>query len=106
MTARFRLTPRAAADLDGIADYANEERGPMQIGNYLRSLNKRFDWPTRNPLAGRERNDIHPGYRSIPEGRHIIFSIVNDENADIIGAPHKSMDIGPGILSFQDKFEL
>ena len=40
-----------------------------------------------NPLAGRERNDVHPGYRSFPEGSHIIFYIVNDESVDIIGIP-------------------
>lgn len=98
MTAQFRLTPRAAADLDEIADYTMEESGPAQMGNYLRSLDRRFDWLAQNPFAGRERNDVHPGYRSFPEGSHIIFYIVSGEDVDIIGIPHKSMDIGPGIL--------
>jgi len=60
MTAQFRLTARAVADLDEIADYTMEEWGPAQMGDYLRSLNKRFDWLARNPLAGRQRYDIHP----------------------------------------------
>jgi toxin ParE1/3/4 len=96
MTGLFRLTPRAAADLDGIADYTMEVWGAAQMGDYLRSLNRRFEWLARNPLAGRERNDVHPGYRSFPEGSHVIFYIVSDEYIDIIGLPHKSMDIGPG----------
>jgi toxin ParE1/3/4 len=98
MTAQFRLTPRAAADLDEIADYTMEEWEAAQMGDYLRSLNQRFEWLAQNPLAGRERNDVHPGYRSFPEGSHVIFYIVSDENVDIIGIPHKSMDIGPGIF--------
>jgi toxin ParE1/3/4 len=98
MTAQFRLTPRAAADLDEIADYTMEEWGPAQMGDYLRSLDRRFGWLAQNPFAGRERNDVHPGYQSFPEASHIIFYIVSGEDVDIIGIPHKSMDIGPGIL--------
>lgn len=98
MTSGFRLTPRAAADLDAIADYTLEKWGLAQMEEYLRSLNHRFEWLTENPFAGRERNDVHPGYRSIPEGSHIIFYIINDEWIDIIGIPHKSMDIGPDLI--------
>jgi len=50
------------------------------------------------PLSGRERNDVHPCYRSFPEGGHLIFYFVSDEYVDIIGIPHKSMDIGIGIF--------
>lgn len=98
MTFRFRLTPRAAADLNAIADYTIERWGPAQMANYLRSINSRFEWLAENPYAGRERNDVHPGYRSFPEGSHIIFYVVNDECVDIIGIPHKSMDIGPDLF--------
>ena len=66
--------------------------------DYLRSLNSRFEQLAENPFAGRERNDAHPGYRSFPEGSHIIFYVVNDDHVDIIGIPHTSMDIGPGIF--------
>ena len=68
------------------------------MGDYLRSLNKRFEWLARNPFAGRERNDVQPGYRSFPEGSHVIFYMVSDEYVDIIGIPHKSMDIGSGFF--------
>ena len=94
----YRLTPRAAADLDAIADYTLERWGVAQLENYLRSLNRRFEWLADNPLAGRERNDINPGYRSYPQGSHIVFYVVSDEFVDIIGIPHRSMDIGPELL--------
>jgi toxin ParE1/3/4 len=98
MTPRFRLTPRAAADLDAIADYTIEKWGSTQMEEYLRSLHRRFEWLAEHPLAGRERNDVHPEYRSFPEGSHIIFYIISDDFVDIIGIPHKSMDIGPDLF--------
>ena len=58
----------------------------------------RFEWQAENPLTGRERNDVHPGYRSFPEGSHIIFYVISDECVDIIGIPHKSMDVEPDLL--------
>ena len=98
MSFDYRLTPRAVADLDAIADYTLETWGLEQLGSYLQSLNRRFDWLSEHPLAGRERNDVHPGYRSYPEGRHVIFYLVSDDHIDIIGIPHKSMDIGPDLF--------
>lgn len=92
----FRLTPRAADDLDAIADYTMETWGFDQLGQYLRALNTRFEWLAEHPMAGRERGDVHPGYRSFPEGSHVIFYMVVDDGVDIIGIPHKSMDISPG----------
>lgn len=98
MIANFRLTLRAAEDLDAIADFTIQTWGLDQLETYLRSLNRRFEWLAENPFAGRERNDVHPGYRSFPEGSHIIFYIVSDDHVDIIGIPHKSMDIGPDLF--------
>ncbi len=49
MSAAFRLTPRAVADLDAIADYTIETWGEDQLANYLRSMNNRFDWLARKP---------------------------------------------------------
>lgn len=98
MSANFRLTPRAAADLEAIADYTIETWGPEQLENYLRSLNSRIEWLAENPFAGRERNDVHAGYRSYPEGSHVIFYVVSDDHVSIIGIPHKSMDIRPDLF--------
>lgn len=73
-----------------------ETWGSDQLGPYLRALNARFEWLAEQPLAGRERDDVHPGYRSFPEGSHVIFYLVVDDGIDIIGIPHKSMDTSPG----------
>jgi len=98
MTSGFRLTPRAASDLDAITDYTIDRWGPAQMEDYLRSLHRRFEWLAANPFAGRERNDVHPGYRSFREGSHMIFYVISGEGIDIIGIPHKSMDVGPDLI--------
>lgn len=94
----YRLTSRAVEDLDAIAEYTIEKWGPDQLERYLQSMIDRFEWLAANPLAGRERDDVHPGYRSFPEGSHVIFYLINDDFVDIIGMPHKSMDIGPALF--------
>lgn len=93
MTAEYRITPRAAADLDAIADYTLERWGLVQLEGYMNALADRFEWLAENPNAGRERNDVQSGYRSYPEGNHIIFYIIQEESIAIIGVPHQSMDI-------------
>jgi toxin ParE1/3/4 len=98
MSTGYRLTPRAVEDLDAIAAYTIETWGAEQLESYLQSMIDRFEWLARNPLAGRERNDIHPGYRSFPEGSHVVFYLISDDYVDIIGIPHKSMDIGPALF--------
>jgi len=94
VTSKYRITPRAAADLDTIADYTIEKWGLEQLDSYMSALANRFEWLAANPLLGRERNDINMGYRSYPEGSHVVFYIVQDDSIAIIGIPHKSMDVG------------
>ena len=91
----YRVTPRAAQDLDDIAIYTLQNWGIDQLDTYLRALERRFARLGENPRAGRDREDVHPGYRSYPEGSHVIFYVIGDDTIDIIGIPHKSMDVGP-----------
>jgi len=69
----YHLTPRAVSDLDTIADYSLEHWGPEQTQNYLEQIAHRFQWLADHPTVGRHRDDVADGYRSFPEGRHVIF---------------------------------
>ena len=93
MTARFRLTPRAAADLNRIAAYTLEKWGRRQTTAYLEALNDRFVWLAEYPDIGRARPEILPKLRSFREGSHIIFYRMRASVLEIIGVPHMSMDI-------------
>lgn len=89
----FRLTPKAARDLDGIAVWTARNWGADQMDAYVRRLNVRLHWLALNPLAGRDRSDVGPGYRSYPQGQHLIFYIIQPEHIAIIGVPHQAMDV-------------
>lgn len=93
MSRTYRLTPRALADLDAIASYTLERWGEAQAEAYLRALSNRFEWLAENPQLGKPRDDVARGYRCYPQGRHLIFYICDDAAIDIIGLPHRSMDI-------------
>lgn len=90
---KYRLTPRALKDLDLIADFTLATWGERQSEKYLSDMAKRFDWLSKNPGAGRLREEIGEGYRSYRQGSHLIFYIVSGDIVAIIGIPHGSMDI-------------
>lgn len=90
--ASYRLTPRALADLDAIAEYTLDTWGRAQTERYLTALTDRMAWLAAAPDLGKARDEIAPGYRSFPEGRHLIFYIEAGGFISIIGVPHRSMD--------------
>jgi len=91
---RFRVTKRAKADLISIGRYSERVWGKRQRDKYLSELDACFHWLANNGGGGRHRPDIHEGYFSYPQGSHVVFYMINGNYIDIIGIPHKSMDIG------------
>jgi toxin ParE1/3/4 len=89
----YRLTPRAEADLVSPAVHTQETWGAAQEERYVRQMFARLDWLAENPRLERERDDIAPGYRSFPEGRHVIFYLICGDFIDVIGIPHGSRDL-------------
>jgi len=90
---RFRVTPRARDDLKNIGRYTERQWGKAQRNTYLKDLEKRFCWLAENPQLGKQRSDIAEGYHSFPQGGHVVFYLIGQEGIDIIGVPHKEMDI-------------
>ncbi len=89
----YRVTPRARDDLKSIGLFTTKTWGKQQRDNYLRNLDKRFQWLAENPYLGKPRPDIHEGYYCFPQGSHLVFYILSDVGIDIIGEPHQHMDI-------------
>jgi len=90
---KFRVTPRAQEDLKNIGRYTEQQWGKRQRNIYLKAFDKRFGWLTENPQLGKHRPDVAEGYYSFPQGEHVIFYLNGDKGIDIIGIPHKEMDI-------------
>jgi toxin ParE1/3/4 len=89
----YRVTPRALEDLKNIGRYTEQQWGKRQRNTYLRALEKRFSLLAENPQLGKHRTDVAEGYYSFPEGEHVVFYMIGEESIDIIGIPHKEMDI-------------
>lgn len=88
----FRITPRAREDLKNIGRYSERMWGKNQRNIYLKNIENRFKWLAENPLLGKHRIDLCATYYSYPEGRHVVFYLINSNSIDIIGIPHKEMD--------------
>jgi toxin ParE1/3/4 len=94
----YKLTPAAKNDLKEIWSYTVKRWSEQQAEKYIYQLEKKFKDLVKTPNLGRSRPDIQKGYRSLPEGKHIIFYRVADDIIEIIGIPHASMDVETHLL--------
>jgi toxin ParE1/3/4 len=42
---------------------------------------------------GKHRTDVAEDYYSFPQSEHVVFYLIGDKGIDIIGIPHKEIDI-------------
>ena len=89
----YLLSDLARQDIISIRDYTMDTWGEEQVSIYLSQLEQRFEWLAQNPQLGKKRDDVKEGYRSYPEGRHVIFYRMTEGAMEIIGVPHQSEDI-------------
>ena len=89
----FNLTPRAKEDLRNIWRYTKNMWDEAQADSYVTELYQRFGWLAKQPKLGKQRIDIHDGYYCFPHRKHLVFYLCYDGHIDIIGVPHKAMDI-------------
>ena len=90
---RYRLRALALEDLEEIWDYTFDQWGIEQAERYLDALFVCFDDLAKNPGLGKEREEVKRGYRSFPQGRHVIFYTTGQAEIEIIGIVHQSADI-------------
>lgn len=85
---RWRLLPRARADIDDIWDYTARAYGADQAVTYLRGVEAAIK-------AGRraQRCDhIRSGYWRIKAGSHVIFFRREDDEIIVVRILHERMD--------------
>ena len=103
MSAAYALRELAIADLEAIWAYTAEQWGVEQAERYLKSLFGCFEDLAENPQLGRRRDEVKAGYRSFPQGRHVVFYVVVPAGIEVIGIVHQSADVetrlGPSPLS-------
>ena len=93
MSGIYLLRELARADLEAIWIYTVEHWGIEQAERYLQGLFGCFEELAANPRLGRERNDVKAGYRSFPQGRHVVFYLIVPKGVEVIGVVHQSADV-------------
>lgn len=93
MSSAYALRELARADLEAIWVYTVEQWGLKQAERYLKGLFACLDELAANPRIGRERDDVKAGYRSFPQGRHVVFYVIASAGIEVIGIVHQSADV-------------
>jgi toxin ParE1/3/4 len=88
----FKLSAKAKVDLKKIAVFTEKQWGRDQRNTYLLQIDDCFRRLTSNPQMGATCNHIKTGYRQFPQGSHLIFyKISNNDTVQVIRILHKSM---------------
>jgi toxin ParE1/3/4 len=77
-------SPEALADLDQIWDYYAGVAGPNVADNVLREIGRVAAVIEDHPLAGRARDEIRLGLRSLAANPHVAFYRVVNGRPEII----------------------
>jgi toxin ParE1/3/4 len=89
----YRLSAEAEEDLGEIFDYTEQQFGSEQAATYLYELEASLLTLLANPNAGRERNEIRAGLRSITPNSHVIFYRICDDHIRVVRVLHGSRDL-------------
>lgn len=87
----YRLSALAELDLADIADYTTDVWGATQADLYLNSLVECFIRIARRPGLGRASDSVHPNFRRIEQGKHVIFYLPGERGVFISRILHQSM---------------
>ena len=90
---RLVVAHLARRDLQAIARYSEKEWGSAQRAQYMAAIREKFSLLLGRPAIGAPRNDIAPGYRCLPVGRHLIFYRVEEESLIILRVLHQRIDV-------------
>jgi toxin ParE1/3/4 len=77
-------SPDALADLSQIWNYYAKVASQPTADKIVREIGEACRLLGDHPFAGRVRNEVRPGLRSIAAPPHVVFYRVNDDIAEII----------------------
>lgn len=103
MMAAYRLSKKAAADLDGIHEYSVEHFGTAQARSYLNRLHERFEILAQQPMLGRQSDHFAPKLRRYEYRSHVAFYVPEDGGVMIVRVLHKSMDVSRHFMVIENE---
>jgi toxin ParE1/3/4 len=78
-------SPEARADLSDIWNYYSRVAGRHTANNVVRRIGEACQLLEDHPYAGRARNEVRPGLRSVTANPHIVFyRVTGDDVAEIV----------------------
>lgn len=92
---KYRITAKAAEDLENIWLYTRAHWSVEQADRYLGLLFDEFNHLAAAPASGFDRSHIRPGYRCSFVKSHVVFYRVSEQNGhvDVIRVLHQRMDM-------------
>lgn len=90
--AAYRLTRRAATDLDGIFEFTAETFGVEQARSYLDGIHGCCERLSGNPLLGRSADSLAAGLRRYEFRSHVVFYLPDPEGVVVVRVLHVRMD--------------
>jgi toxin ParE1/3/4 len=97
MKKRVVLSHHALADLKAIAGYTRRTWGARQRKAYLADMKTAVMALGSMPGIGRPRDEIKPGWRSIPCGSHVILYREFTDRVEVLRLFHGSQDVNADI---------
>jgi toxin ParE1/3/4 len=86
-------SPEALADIDHLWDYYVQAAGPSTADRILREIAKAVAVMGDFPLAGRARDEIRSGLRSLAVTPQIVFYRLKDDRPEIVRVLDGRQDI-------------
>ena len=87
-------SPEALNDVDQLWDYYASVAGRATADRILREIAKVVATIDEFPLAGRSRDELRPGMRSLSAAIHVVFYRLKNERPQIIRVLDGRQDIG------------
>lgn len=86
------LTPTASGDLAEIWEFIAADN-PAQADSFIDLIDAKFQNFSRHPDAGRRRDELLGGLRSLPVRRYLIFYLQDDVCLRIVRVLHGARDV-------------
>ncbi|MEX2499757.1 MAG: type II toxin-antitoxin system RelE/ParE family toxin [Wenzhouxiangellaceae bacterium] len=90
--AEYRLSRRAAMDLEAIAEFTINRFGIGQARQYRDELKACFENLAENSAMGRRVEQLAKGLRRFEHGSHIVFYVPVDDGVLVVRVLHYRMD--------------
>jgi toxin ParE1/3/4 len=91
---RLFLSAEARQDVRGIWRYTAKTWGQDQADRYALGIRAMFTRLVAGQVVSRSADEVQPGLRKMPIGRHVVFFRETEERVEVVRVLHERMDVG------------